>query len=109
MTRTARSLSLFFLFLTGLFLNPQHIQAIGTPEEFLPSFADFIRSVQSGEADVLRGVYVPNVLALPVVQQPENKPYSVSSHDGEATQFSVASRYGSIGLLAHNNLSGRFF
>lgn len=109
MTRTALSISLFFLFFTSLFLNPHHIQAIGYPDKSLPSFAEFNRSVQNGEADVLRGVYVPDVLALPVVQQPEDKPYYVSNHDGEATQFSVASQYGNIGLLAHNNLSGRFF
>ena len=65
--------------------------------------------MQSGEANTLRGVYVPNVLALPIVQQPADKPYYVSNHNGEATQFSIASQYGNIGLLAHNNLSGRFF
>ena len=74
-----------------------------------PNFADFNKSVQNGEADVLRGVYVSDVLALPVVQQPADKPYYVSNHDGEATQFSIASQYGNIGLLAHNNLSGRSF
>ena len=109
MTRTALSLNIFFLFLTGLFLNPRPTQAIENTEDFLPSLIDFSKTVQNGEADVLRGVYVANVLALPVVQQPADEPYYVSNHDGQATQFSIASQYGNIGLLAHNNLSGRLF
>ena len=109
MTRTALYLNLVLLFLTGFFLNPRPTQAIGFAEATLPNFADFSKSVQNGEADVLRGVYVSNVLALPVVQQPADNSYYVSNHDGEATQFSIASQYGNIGLLAHNTLSGKFF
>lgn len=109
MTRTALHLNLFVFFLASFFLNPRPIQAIGAAESTLPNFADFSESVQTREVDVLRGVYVPNVLALPVVQQPADQPYYVSSRDGEATQFSMAARYGNIGLLAHNTLSGRLF
>ena len=58
---------------------------------------------------MLRGVYVSDVLALPVAQQPADDPNYVSSNDGEATQFSTASQYRNVGLLAHNNLSGRSF
>ncbi|HSK89400.1 MAG TPA: hypothetical protein VK880_13640, partial [Anaerolineales bacterium] len=32
-----------------------------------------------------------------------------SEKDGEITQFGMASQFGNVGLLAHNNLSGRFF
>jgi len=109
MTRTALYLSLLFLFFAGIFLNPHPTQAIGNTDASLPGFADFNRSVQNGETNVLRGVYVPNVLALPVVQQPADHPYYVSNHNGEATQFSVASQYGNTGLLAHNTLSGKTF
>jgi hypothetical protein len=109
MTRTALHLNLLALLLTVFFLNPGSTQAIGEPDGILPNFADFRQSVQNGEADVLRGVYVPNVLALPVVQQPEDRPYYVSNHDGQATQFSMATQYGNIGLLAHNTLSGKSF
>lgn len=109
MTRTALYLNLFILFLAGFFVTPRPTQAIGYAENSLPKFADFSRSVQNGEANVLRGVYVPNVLALPVIQQPANNHYYVSNRDGEATQFSVASQYGNTGLLAHNTLSGRLF
>jgi hypothetical protein len=109
MTRTALHLNLFVFFLAGFFLNPRPNQAISAAESTLPNFADFSESVQTREVDVLRGVYVPNVLALPVVQQPADQPYYVSNRDGAATQFSMAARYGNIGLLAHNTLSGRLF
>lgn len=109
MTRTALHLNLLAFFLTIFFLTPRSTQAIGNAGNSLPSFADFRQSVQNGEANVLRGVYVPGVLALPVVQQPDHRPYYVSNRNGEATQFSMASQYGNIGLLAHNTLSGKLF
>jgi hypothetical protein len=109
MTRTALPLYCLVFLLTVFFLNPDPTQAIGNPDRTLPSFDDFSRSVQNRQPGVLRGVYVPEVLALPVVQQPQDRPYHVSSRNGEVTQFALASQYGNIGLLAHNTLSGRFF
>jgi hypothetical protein len=109
MTRTKLHLNLVVLFLTGLFLNPQLTQGIVYAESTLPSFPVFSKLVQNGEAGTLRGVYVPNVLALPINQQPADDAYYVSNRNGEATQFSFASQYGNVGLLAHNNLSGKFF
>jgi hypothetical protein len=109
MTRTALSLHFLLILFASFFLNPNSTQAIGYTEDSLISFADFNRSVQNGEADILRGVYVPDVLALPVVQQPAGKPYYVSNRDGQITQFSIAAQYGNTGLLAHNTLSGRLF
>jgi len=109
MTRTALSLNFLLILLASLFLNPKSTQAIGYAENSLLSFTEFNQSVQNGEADVLRGVYVPDVLALPVIQQPTDKPYYVSNRDGQITQFSIASQYGNTGLLAHNTLSGRLF
>lgn len=109
MTRTTLRLNLLVFFLTGFFLNPQLTKAIGYAENVLLSFPVFSKWVQNGEADTLRGVYVPKVLALPVIQQPADDSYYVSNRNGEATQFSIAAQYGNVGLLAHNNLSGRFF
>ena len=109
MSRAAHPLNLLVFLLTAFFINLDPIQAIGNPGGSLPGFADFSRSVQNGDANVLRGVYVPDVMALPVMQQPDGYPYYVSSHDGEVTQFSMASQYGNIGLLAHNTLSGKSF
>ena len=54
-------------------------------------------------------MYVDKVLALPIVQQPSGNAGYVSNTDGEATQFRMASQFGSIGLLAHNLLSGKSF
>ena len=75
----------------------------------LPAFVDFSKSVQNGEAETLRGVYVADIFALPIVQQPTSSPAFVSSNDGVVTQFGMASQYGNIGLLAHNHLSGKSF
>lgn len=109
MTRTTLRLNFLALALTIFFLTPDSILGLGNTGNAQPDFADFRRLVQNGEANVLRGVYVEDVLALPVVQQPADQPYFVSDHEGEATQFSMPSRYGNIGLLAHNTLSGKFF
>jgi hypothetical protein len=109
--QTARNIlnaSLFLAIFASLLLNP--ISALAMAEHAtLPSFADFTKSVQNGEAKTLRGVYVQDVLALPIVQQPTNNAGYVSSNDGEATQFRMATQYGNIGLLAHNHLSGKSF
>jgi hypothetical protein len=109
MTRTVPYLTLLVFFLTAFFLNPDSTQAIGIAEEQFTTLAEFSQSVQNGDANVLRGVYVANVLNLPIVQQPADRPYYVSNRNGEITQFGMASRYGSIGLLAHNTLSGKAF
>lgn len=95
--------------LAALSFGPMPALALGGTRTSLPAFADFAQSVQNGEAGVLRGVYVPDVLALPVVQQPWGNAGYVSSNDGEATQFRMAAQYGTVGLLAHNHLSGRQF
>ena len=108
MTRTALHLNLL-LFFVSFFLNRQLTQAIGYTENDLPNFRAFSKSVQNGQANVLRGVYVPNVMALPVIQQPADISYYVSNRNGEVTQFSIASQYGNIGLLAHSTLSGKRF
>ena len=107
-TRTVRSTTLLVTFLISLFYNPLSTQALGNVVT-MPSRADFSNSVQNGKADVLRGVYVNDVLALPIIQQPFANPGYVSNNDGEITQFGMPSQYGNIGLLAHNHLSGQLF
>jgi len=102
------NLSLLLFTLAALSLNPISTLAMGN-NTTLPSFADFSKTVQNGQSDVLRGVYVPNVLALPIVQQPSGNAGYVSNNDGEATQFRMASQFGNVGLLAHNHLAGKSF
>lgn len=75
----------------------------------LPEFSDFVASVKDGQANVVRGVYVPEILALRVVQQPADAPGDVIRVDGVATQFSLAAGNNVIGLLAHNDLAGASF
>jgi hypothetical protein len=89
-----------------------------TPTEAVDRVFDaFVARVKNGRADKIVGVYVQNVLALPVIQQPSDangnpiNPGFVSENDDEATQFLYAYIFadGNIGLIAHNYLAGRYF
>ncbi len=75
----------------------------------MPAFSDFVSGVVNGHAEIIRGVYVPGILAFPVVQQPANDPQAVSEDSGVITQFGQAAQNHVIGLLAHNTLAGAFF
>ena len=55
------------------------------------------------------GIHVSDVLDLPIVQQPEGDDGYVSPSDGQLTEYRIPSKFGNVGLLAHNDLSGRFF
>jgi hypothetical protein len=70
---------------------------------------DFIGRVMNQNSLELRGVYVENVLALPIVQQPKGDPGYVDTQPGTVTQFHSAAKEGVTGLLAHNYLSGKLF
>lgn len=70
----------------------------------------FLSSLPGGRPDQLVGAYAPGAFALPVIQQPAGNPAFVADLADVATQFSMATDYGVIGLLAHNTLAGaRFF
>lgn len=107
-TRAAQRTSLLVTFLVSIFYNPLSTRALGNDVAF-PSLSDFSGQVQNGDAQALRGVYVSDVLALPVVQQPIGLAGFVSSKNDEVTQFRMAAQYGTVGLLAHNYLSGKSF
>jgi hypothetical protein len=109
LSRTVLNVSFLLLVLMSLFFNPVSVLAGSNSEATLPNFSEFSQIVQNGEADVLRGVYVADALALPVVQQPSGSPGYVSNYDGQLTQFSMASQFGNLGLLAHNHLAGKSF
>ncbi len=106
--RISRNTILLFTIFVSLILSPIPALALGHGNA-LPNFAELTRSVQPNQAGLLRWVDVPGVLALPVVQQPVGSIAYVSTTDGEITQFEMASEVGNVGLLAHNNLSGRYF
>jgi hypothetical protein len=68
-----------------------------------------VASVSGKDKDQIAGVYVPGVLSVPVLQQPPGYPNFVSTEDNSVTQFGLANKYGAVGLLAHNYLSGQKF
>lgn len=80
-----------------------------TPTAAFPNETEFIQSVINQHPDQVRGVYVPNVLAKPVVQQPEGSYSYVSSDTKALTLYSLAAMQGVTGLLAHNGLAGKTF
>jgi hypothetical protein len=74
-----------------------------------PTISHFVQSLQLNSSETVTGVYIPNTFAFNVVQQPAGNPAYVSSAEDVITQFALASKYGSIGLMAHNNLAGATF
>ena len=69
----------------------------------------FVEQVKNGQADQLRGIYIPGILAAPVIQQPNGRAGFVSAWQNIVTQFGLASKVGSTGLLAHSYLAGQSF
>jgi hypothetical protein len=98
---------LILTLLTCLVLPAQSVSAVGAGT--LPEFSVFVASVTNGQAKIVRGVYAPGTLALPVMQQLSDDPESVLRIGGVATQFGLAARNHVIGLLAHDDLAGAFF
>ena len=92
-----------------LLLIPAQVQAEGKAELSFPNFPLFLEEVKDGKPDILRGVYVPDVLAYPIIQQPIGNPGFVSQEAGVVTQFGMAAEVGNVGLLAHNHLAGQSF
>ena len=114
MARTPFRLFLTIAFLITLLsslLPSGKVQALTGPfdQASLPSLEEFTMQVSNGQAGQLRGIYIPGVLAAPVVQQPEGMDDFVSPWQNIVTQFGLASRLGSTGLLAHNYLAGATF
>lgn len=77
--------------------------------EGIPPMEEFVGEVTNGEPDDLRGVYAPGVMAYEVLPQPEDNPAFVTLEADAVTEFSMASKYETIGLLAHNYLAGEDF
>ena len=75
----------------------------------MPSLQAFVSQVRNGQAGELRGLFIPELVALPVIQQPAGDYQFVSPRDNILTQFSLAARFGATGLLAHNYLAGEDF
>jgi len=100
--------SILVCILVCAFALPSQVYAKDIPNT-LPDLNTFIETVTDGNASALRGVYVSNVMALSIVQQPTGFPGYVSTEESVATQFGIASEVGNVGLLAHNTHAGSFF
>lgn len=108
--RIFRTLSITLMLLTLMLamLPLGDVQAL-TGSTDLPTLESFVSQVKDGQADSLRGVYIPQILAARVIQQPEGHPEFVSPRANILTQFGMVSRYAATGLLAHNYLAGASF
>jgi len=95
----------FFVALIIVFgiLPPAPVQAAASTT----SLDTFAASLNKSDSSQLVGVFVKNVMAVKVV--PQSSATYVSTSSGTVTQFGMAGQYGSIGLLAHNYLSGASF
>ena len=82
-----------------------------TPTPLPPPFLDtFTANLINGNAWQVVGVYVEDVLALRVVQQPASDAAYVSTLQNVATYFTMVNQVtGNTGLLAHNYLAGVYF
>jgi len=103
------TLAVFFPAVPAHAENPVPAAAPLTISSSLPAFSDFVAAVTDGSAGVVRGVYVPNLFAYKVVQQPSGKDAYVSGTKNVVTQFRMAAQYDVVGLLAHNYLAGASF
>lgn len=108
--RSLPALGFIFLLLTTLFpVGRVHALNDYAKDENLPLLEEFAVEVSNGQADELRGIYIPEVLAARVVQQPAKNNQFVSPRQDTVTQFGLATKFGSTGLLAHNYLAGESF
>jgi hypothetical protein len=55
------------------------------------------------------GIYIPGILALPVIEQPKTDRLYVSAQWDVLTLYQSAEEQGNIGILAHNYLAGGAF
>ena len=101
----------FVTVLISVLFPPRIVHALDVPanQSDLPGLDMLIEQVRNGQAGQLRAVYIPGILAAPIVQQPKGMNSFVSPRQNVLTQFSLAAKHGSTGLLAHNYLAGKAF
>ena len=66
-------------------------------------------SAKTERADVLRELYIDNLITLQIVQQPVGNSNFVTQLSNSVTEYKTASDFGTVGLLAHNYLAGQYF
>ncbi len=107
--RSILIISSLLTILAAVPLSPAYADGGSLPATSFPTLDTFSGWMSNGQAAQLRGVYVPDVLADTVVQQPEGQGTFVSPRQNIVTQFAAARAAGSVGLLAHNFLAGAKF
>jgi hypothetical protein len=110
-------LSIFFLFSFSLqSFSDSSIPVTGSkaygffldsPAEFLPSISEFTSEITATPGN--SGIFVENILADRIIQQPQGNPGYVSTEEDTVTRFGMASQFGTIGILAHNSTAGKAF
>jgi hypothetical protein len=110
-TRSIYSTCVILILVFNFLLPTNYVQALtnhiqSSDKEQLDEFVD---PLMNGEADELRGIFIPDILSVRIVRQPVGMYEFVSPRPNTVTQFDLASRFGSIGLLAHNHLAGDGF
>jgi hypothetical protein len=109
-TNKSTVLIIALAFLFGAFAPVSSVFADSSSDQTsLPTLSAFSTSVQNSNANQIAGVYVPGLMAVPVVQQPSGQAGYVSTTAETLTQFAAANKYGTTGLLAHNYLAGAYF
>jgi hypothetical protein len=99
----------FLALVLALWFSTTSAGATGNVSARPSGFRSDSQPVPSNHGEViLRGVRIHED-ELSVVQQPAGNNNYVSKRHGEVTQFTSAARFGNIGLLAHNYLSGKSF
>jgi len=73
------------------------------------SLGNFISSVENENSWQIVGIYVKDKFEISVVLQPSSNLEFISGLENTATQFNMASDYGTTGMLAHNYLAGEYF
>jgi hypothetical protein len=109
--RSILNVSFLFFILFTTFVPFDSTQALnnGYNSGNLPLLDAIFSPLKNGQADSVRGIYIPELLTAPVVQQPAGNREFISTEENTLTQFGLASNFGSIGLLAHNYLAGASF
>jgi len=101
----------FIALLCSTIIPAGNVHALRTDSNGADQFSldTFGRLVQNGHAGQLRGLYIPEILTAPVIQQPTGMDGFISPWQNVVTQFGLASKLGSTGLLAHTDLAGKSF
>ncbi len=89
MLKLSRSILLFSLMavLCGIMLPSHEVRALNVDSRdvSLPAMDTFVDQVMNGQAGELRGIYIPNIIAARVVQQPSGMDAFISPWENVVT------------------------